>query len=106
MNLKPNTNMNKITYHKYPLIFFTFIFIYSHGIFAQNFDEDFINSLPDNIKDDVLVNIQNSSAELQATKDYSAFNSRIIKKIPLILIQAFLNLEINFLLILLLLLCL
>jgi len=72
--------MNKITYHKYPLIFFTFIFIYSHGIFAQNFDEDFINSLPDNIKDDVLVNIQNSSAELQATKDYSAFNSRIIKE--------------------------
>jgi hypothetical protein len=79
MNLKLNKNMNKLTYHKYTLIIFTFIIINAQIVFSQNLDEDFINSLPDNIRDDVVGSIQKPSGVLQPTKDYSSFDSKITK---------------------------
>lgn len=79
MNLKLNKNMNKLTYHKYTLIIFTFIIINAQIVFSQNLDEDFINSLPDNIRDDVVGSIQKPSGVLQPTKEYGSFDSKITK---------------------------
>lgn len=79
MNLKLNTTMNKLTYHTFTLFIFMLISTNGQLVFAQSLDKDFIESLPDNIRGDVLQSIQKSSVGLQPTKNYNAFNSKITK---------------------------
>ena len=58
------------------LAFFTFI-----DLSSQELDQDFINSLPDSIKQDVLENINTGSSNvLQSQKDYDSFSTNLNKK--------------------------
>lgn len=61
---------------KYSLIFC--LFIYSQNIYAQELDKDFLNSLPDDIRNDVLENVSNANSEgdVKSSKTYNSFDSR------------------------------
>tara|TARA_B100001115_G_scaffold173840_1_gene158317 strand:+ start:652 stop:2430 length:1779 start_codon:yes stop_codon:yes gene_type:complete len=63
---------------KYALVtfaFFTFI-----DLSSQELDQDFINSLPESIKQDVLENINTGSSNvLQSQKDYDSFSTNFNK---------------------------
>ena len=61
---------------KYSLIFC--LFIYSQNIYAQELDKDFLNSLPEDIRNDVLENVSNANSEgdVKSSKTYNSFDSR------------------------------
>ena len=68
--LKTIVNIN------YSLIFC--LLIYSQNIYLQELDKDFLNSLPEDIKSDVLKNASNANREsdIKSSKTYNSFDSR------------------------------
>lgn len=68
--LKTIVNIN------YSLIFC--LLIYSQNIYSQELDKDFLNSLPEDIKSDVLKNASNANREsdIKSSKTYNSFDSR------------------------------
>lgn len=75
-----NKNFTK-TFQKfgsYSFSIFLFLLILQPGV-AQELDENFLNSLPDNIKNDVISNMQSSNSEINQTKEYDSFSSGVTK---------------------------
>ena len=62
------------------LLSVTLIFPLISYIDAQELDEDFLNSLPEDIKIDVISNIENTNSELSQTKQYDSFSSSVEKQ--------------------------
>ena len=55
------------------------MFLFSHETISQEIDPNFLNTIPDNIKKDI-VNIQSEQFEALDNKEYDAFDSKINKK--------------------------
>lgn len=75
-----NKNFTK-TFQKfgsYSFSIFLFLLILQPGV-AQELDENFLNSLPENIKNDVISNMQSSNSEINQTKEYDSFSSGVTK---------------------------
>ena len=62
------------------LLSVTLIFPLIYYIDAQELNEDFLNSLPEDIKIDVISNIENTNSELSQTKQYDSFSSSVEKQ--------------------------
>ena len=62
------------------LLSVTLIFPLISYIDAQELNEDFLNSLPEDIKIDVISNIENTNSELSQTKQYDSFSSSVEKQ--------------------------
>ena len=75
-----NKNFTKtfLKFGLYSFSIFLFLLILQPGV-AQELDENFLNSLPDNIKNDVISNMQSSSSEINQTKEYDSFSSGVTK---------------------------
>lgn len=75
-----NKNFTKTLkkFGSYSLSIFLFLLILQPGV-AQELDENFLNSLPDNIKNDVISNMQSSNSEINQTKEYDSFSSGVTK---------------------------
>ena len=69
--------INNIVINNSKKVIFSIIFLMaSLNIFAQDLDEDFLNSLPEDIRSEVMSNIESSQgSEIVQTKDYESFSS-------------------------------
>lgn len=69
--------INNIVINNSKEVIFSIIFLMaSSNIFAQDLDEDFLNSLPEDIRSEVISNIESSQgSEIVQTKDYESFSS-------------------------------
>ena len=59
-------------------LFFLIVLVNNAFVSSQELDQDFINSLPDSIKQDVLNEISNNVSKIDVEeKNYSSFDSNI-----------------------------
>ncbi|MBT61505.1 MAG: hypothetical protein CMA63_08170 [Euryarchaeota archaeon] len=62
----------------YSFTIFLFLLTLQLGV-AQELDENFLNSLPEQIKNDVISNMESSSSKINQTKEYDSFSSGVTK---------------------------
>ncbi len=81
MNLRRNqvNNRNKIL-PMVCLLLFQLPFL-NTSIYAQELDEEFLNSLPETVRSDILSNIENSKNDISQTKEYDSFSSMVSKDV-------------------------
>ena len=71
MNIKERLSLKK-------LITFSCLCL-SLNVISQSLDDEFINSLPADVKDDLLSNINTEDNAIQQSKDYDSFSSFVPK---------------------------
>ena len=74
MNLKHNA-LNTMS------LFYVVLFLSFFSIQAQELDDEFLASLPENIKDDIISNLEEDDIVIKQSKNYQSFDSSIPKEV-------------------------
>lgn len=74
MNLKHNA-FNTMS------LFYVVLFLSFFSIQAQELDDEFLASLPENIKDDIISNLEEDDIVIKQSKNYQSFDSSIPKEV-------------------------